>query len=413
MNSRERILAACNGQPPDHVPLTTWCFGFQPPPHLRWQRNSREVRFWYSKRLEHIHTLPQPWELEDDFQRVLAWRALGVDDLLEVSVPWSMDPEVTWQDSRLPAGTAHSDPVLVREYHTPSGTLRHAVRQTALHQEEPGEGWVVQSDYVALFEDLNLPRANEQAVHRPSDIAMVKHLYKAPDNEGRDWFASRMQAVSHFASENSVAVQAWPAFGIDAVVWLAGAEGAVLSAMEYPEAFQRLVETVAEADYGRTKLAAAHPAVDIIVQRGWYASTNFWSPRLFNKYMYPHIKTLASLAHQHGKKYAYVMTTGVEAFGPLLAEAGVDILYFVDPVQDRITLERARELLGDRMTLVGGINSLSLASGDRQRIRWEVQQAIRVLGPTHRFILHPVDALFPDTPWSGVETMIEAWQETR
>jgi len=43
---------------------------------------------------------------------------------------------------------------------------------------------------------------------------------------------------------------------------------------------------------------------------------------------------------------------------------------------------------GDRMTLVGGINSLSLASGDRQRIRWEVQQAIRVLSPTHRFILH-------------------------
>jgi hypothetical protein len=32
------------------------------------------------------------------------------------------------------------------------------------------------------------------------------------------------------------------------------------------------------------------------------------------------------------------------------------------------------------------------------------------LGPTQRFILHPVDALFPDTPWSGIEAMIAAWR---
>ena len=56
---------------------------------------------------------------------------------------------------------------------------------------------------------------------------------------------------------------------------------------------------------------------------------------------------------------------------------------------------------------------LSLASGDRQRIRDEVRRAIQTLGPTNRFILHLVDALFPDTPWEGVEHMIEAWQEYR
>jgi uroporphyrinogen-III decarboxylase len=63
------------------------------------------------------------------------------------------------------------------------------------------------------------------------------------------------------------------------------------------------------------------------------------------------------------------------------------------------------------MTLAGGTNALSLASGDARRIRDEVRRAIEVLGPTRRFILHPVDAIFPDTPWTGVETMIEAWKE--
>ena len=78
--------------------------------------------------------------MEDDFDRVLAWRSLGVDDVLEVSVPWSMDPEVTWQDSKIPPSGDQEYPVLVRAYHTPSGCLRHRVRQTG---EDPGAGWVL------------------------------------------------------------------------------------------------------------------------------------------------------------------------------------------------------------------------------------------------------------------------------
>ena len=73
-------------------------------------------------------------------------------------------------------------------------------------------------------------------------------------------------------------------------------------------------------------------------------------------------------------------------------------------------LEKARELFGDRMTMVGGVNALTLASGDRKRIRDEVRRAVEVLAPTNRFILHPMDAIFPDTPWEGVEQMIEAWK---
>ena len=129
--------------------------------------------------------------------------------------------------------------------------------------------------------------------------------------------------------------------------------------------------------------------------------------------MFPHLKELADLAHRHGKKFGYVMTTGVERLGPRLADAGVDVLYFADPVQDRLPLEKARDLLGSQMTVVGGTNALTLISGTRAQIRDEVRRAVDVLGPTHRLILHPLDALFPDVPWSGVEALIEAWRETQ
>ena len=404
--SRERILAAWNGEPSDHVPLTTWCFGLQPPTHLRWQREGRTADYWYPLRMEHIHTLPQPWDLEDDFRRVLAWRSLGVDDILDVSVPWSIDPQVSWQDSR---DEGPRGPVLVREYHTPSGALVHKVRKTG--QVDPG--WVVQPDHVPLFEDYNIPRAVKHAVASPGDVPVIRRLYTAPDAAAREWFGRRMAHVRRFADEHAVPVQAWSAFGMDGLVWLAGAEGAVMMALDHPDAFAQLMGIITETDLARTELAAATPGVDMIVARGWYSSTDFWSPALFDRYVYPYVEQLARLAHGYGKKLAYAMTTGVERLGPRLANAGVDVLYFVDPVQDRISLQRVAELLGERMTLVGGTNALTLASGDPQRIRSEVRRAIETLGRTNRFILHPVDALFPDTPWEGVQQMIAAWQAYR
>jgi len=410
MTSKERILAALAGRQADHVPLTTWCFGFPAPPHLRWETDGHEVKYWYTKRLEHIHMLPQPWELEDEFKRAQAWLSLGIDDVLEVSVPWGQDPAVTWNDSRIVPGAAGGDeryPVIVREYQTPAGPLRHAVKKT---EPEP-PGWVIQPDHVPLLEDFNVARAVQHIVRVPADVAAIKCLFAPPDTRQRRWFTDRMAAMKVFADREGLFIQAWTAFGMDAAVWLAGAEGAVMMAMDAPEAFNQLLDTIFATDYARTELAVTHPGVDMVCQRGWYSSTDFWSPQLFDRLVIPRLSQLTALAHRYGKKFGYVMTTGVERLGPRLADAGVDLLYFVDPIQDRISLEKARELLGGRMTLVGGTNALSLASGDSQRIRDEVRRAIEVLGPTNRFILHPIDAIFPDTPWSGVETMINAWKQ--
>jgi hypothetical protein len=331
-----------------------------------------------------------------------------VDDLLEVSVPWSHDPAVAWRDSEMAPGSMDPRyPVMIRDYATPSGPLRHAVRRTG---EPPGPGWVVQPDHVPLIEDYNIPRAVRHAVAGPADLPPLRHLYAPPDAAARLWFVQRMAQVRAFADREHVAVQAWAAFGMDAVVWFAGAEGAVLLAVDEPAAFGKLVGIVAETDRARAELAAETPGVDIVCERGWYSSTDFWSPALFDRYVLPHVRQLAEGIHHRGKAFAYVMTTGVEVLGPRLADAGVDLLYFVDPVQDRCSLEKARDLARPGMTLVGGVNAVSLASGDPPRIQSEVRRALEVLGPTNRFILQPVDALFPDTPWDGVRTMIETWR---
>jgi uroporphyrinogen-III decarboxylase len=296
----------------------------------------------------------------------------------------------------------------VREYATPSGTLRHAVRRTG---EDPGPGWVVQPGYVPLFEDFNIPRGVEHAVRGPEQVPAVRHLYRPPGAALEAAFSERLGRVGAFAGEHGFAVQAWSAFGMDAVVWLAGVEGAIFLAMDHPRAFGSLLEAVSVTDYARTELAAAAPEVDLLVERGWYSSTDLWSPAILDRYLFPHIRHLADLAHAHRKRFAYVMTTGVETLGGRLLDSGVDVLYFVDPVQDSLSVERARELFGGRMTLVGGINSTTFGSSSRQEIQQQVRRAMNALAGTGRFILQPVDALHPDSPWEGMQAVIEAWKE--
>jgi len=105
------------------------------------------------------------------------------------------------------------------------------------------------------------------------------------------------------------------------------------------------------------------------------------------------------------------MTTGIMPMLPMLKEANIDLLYFVDPVQDKVDLKILKQRLGGQFALAGGVNSsITLGKGSPEEICRAVHTAVETLGPTN-FILSPVDALFPDTPWENVKIMIDAWRE--
>jgi uroporphyrinogen-III decarboxylase len=108
---------------------------------------------------------------------------------------------------------------------------------------------------------------------------------------------------------------------------------------------------------------------------------------------------------------AYVMTTGVKSLLHYLAEAGVDLYYWVDPAQGDADPRVTRAQLGAKVAVAGGVNApLTLGQGSPATIRQAVRSAIEILGPAG-FILEPADSLFTDTPWPAVKTMIDAWRE--
>ena len=63
---------------------------------------------------------------------------------------------------------------------------------------------------------------------------------------------------------------------MDGVVWLCGAENAVMMAVTDPDMFRQVVELVDEFDRMRSDLMLEIGGVDLIVERGWYSSVDFW-----------------------------------------------------------------------------------------------------------------------------------------
>jgi hypothetical protein len=410
MNSRERLLAAIGHEKPDHVPMLCWCFGFTAPPHLRWQRNGRDVPYWYTMRLEHIHTLPEPWTIEDDFDRVLSWFSMGVDDVLEVSLPPGIHRDVRVRDWQGPPTASEPYWLLCREYDTPAGALRHIVRRT---EQKAGSGWVLQPNHVPLIEDMNVSRAVKHLVTGPEDLPKLRYILREPTAEQLAAFRERMKLVRHFAQQHGVLVQGWGPLGVDGAVYFCGIERAVTAAMTAPDFFAEMLDIIDRFDQRLTDMMLDVGGVDLIIQRGWFSALDFWSPSLFRQYVLPRLKRLTEMVHQAGKLVGYTMTCGASMMAKELQFTGVNLLYYVDPVQEKAGLEVAKERFGGRIAVVGGIDSpVTLREGSPEEIRQAVHTAVQKLGPSG-FILAPADALFPDTPWSSVQTMIEAWREVR
>ncbi len=408
MDSKTRLISTIKGQEIDHIPLYCWMFGFKPPKYLRWKESGKEINHWYTMRLEHIHTLPQQWNIEHDFNRVKKLFSIGIDDILDVSVPWSVHPDVKIRDWKEPPNNSEPYPILFREYDTPAGILRHIIRKT---DENMSPGWVIQPDHVPIFEDYNIPRAIRHAFSENDDIEKLRYLLCEPTKDQLNSFVERMKLIKDFKEKYGVMAQGWSAFGMDGIIWLTGVEKAITLAIEEPETFYQLLELIHDFDKMRTDIMLSAGGVDMIVQRGWYSSTDFWSPALFGKFVLPYLKKLVNMVHQAGLLFAYVMTTGVMSMLDMLKEAGIDLLYFIDPVQDNVDMSEFKLKVNGAFAVAGGVNSgVTLAKGDVKEIKDAVHSAIKALGPD-RFILSPVDALFPDTPEQSFEAMVQAWQE--
>jgi uroporphyrinogen-III decarboxylase len=383
MSSRERLISALTHQNPDHTPCAFMLYGAL-------HKSSRDYLEFIDRQLEMGL---------DTFVELPPRAPLTVNDHYNLhGLPVSFHPAVSVREFNLPGG---SEPVLVKEYHTPAGTLTCEVKQT--------DDWRW-GDHVPFLDDYIIPRAVKFPLSGEQDLAAIQYLLQAPTHD--EILAARQdcQPILEKARKEDLLVAGGWGVGADLVGWVYGLTPMIMDVYDHPDFLKALLGMI--ADWNHTRMSVLlEMGLDLYIKRAWYENCDFFSPKKWQEFILPILKQDADLAHQ--AKLGYIITARAMPLLDMIAEAGVDVIIGVDP--HTFDLEKAYQKLTGRVCLWGGVNGhLTVEQGTPEQVQEEVQHAIETLAPGGGFILSPVDNMREDTPRlrENVSALIKAWQDT-
>ena len=348
---------------------------------------------------------------------------MGLDAYAHVGyLRHSLHPEAVYREwvERDQSGTC-----FCRRIETPKGPLTARVRQR--------EGWPREGEF-PLFNDWIVPRAEEVLVKPEEDLERLAYVlgpFRDEDIQRLRETASEARRVAD--KHDLLVVGGWTAYkrslgpagytddgvmGADAMAWLSGYQDVMVLAELKPEVIREYARIIHEWNLKQIEIYLDVGNPDLIMRRGWYETTEFWTPRAFRDCIAPTIKREADLVHQAGKRYGYIISS---AFVPILddiLDTGIDVLIGLDPKEGKDTdLEFVKsKFRAKRRALWGGVSgAVTVELGTKQETEEAVIEALRIVGKDGGYILSPVDNVRENTPraWENTNTFIETWKRNR
>ncbi len=396
MNSRERFMAVLNHEPVDAIPCSFMLF-------FNLYNQCRSELEYISKEVElgldaHVHV----GHLN---------HTLHLTGILHPDAKYSEWTEVK-------EGIRY----YCRRIDTPKGPLTSRIKQW--------DGWPTDDDF-PLMKDWLIPRAEEFLVKPEQDLEKLKYIFGPFKDADIQQLREEARAAKALADQFQLplvggwkgnvnpTVQLDPGvMGCDAMAWLSGFEKVMELSLLQPELIREYANIICDWNLKQIEIYLDVTAADLIIRRGWYETTEFWTPAAFRRIVAPTLTKEAALIHQAGKKYGYIITS---AFMPILddiLDAGVDVLIGLDPKEGKGTdLQKVKDkFTAKKKCLWGGVSgAVTVESGTAEETEGAVIQALSVLGKGGSFILSPVDNVREDTPnaWQNTSRFIETWKKYR
>jgi len=390
VNSRERLLAALSGDAVDYTPCSFMIF------------------FNLSR---HCGTEPEFVERQLD---------LGLDAFVRVgSLEHWLHP-----DARLTEWVEEQDgrKTFCRRIDTPKGPLTQRVRQD--------NGWPTEGDF-PIFNDWIVGRAEEILVKPERDLDKLQYLLDPFKDEQIETLRESGRQADAVSDEHGILkVGGWKSvdrrvmhydsgvMGCDAMAWLSGYEEIMVLSLTRPGLIREYANIIHEWNMRQIEIYLDVTDPDIIWRRGWYETTEFWTPDAYRQIIAPTMKREVDLVHQAGKKFGYIITS---AFLPILddiLDTGIDVLIGLDPEEGKGTdLNLVKMEFAERGRAIwGGVSgAVTVEQGTAEDTKKAVEHALRVLGEGGGFILSPVDNVREDTENArrNTQAFIDAWKALR
>jgi hypothetical protein len=380
------MLAALSGQNPEIVPCSFMLFNAL-------KTESQDYLNFIQHQLDlgldaYVQIPPRPMVVKNDYYNLHG-------------LPVSYHPDVTinqWKENQV----GQTYPILIKEYHTPAGTLRAEVRQ------DDEWRW---GDHVPFLDDYLVGRSNKFIVDGPEDLDALRYLLVSPTPAQIEQFKAESAPVLAFARENDLLVAGGWGVGADLIGWVYGLHRLPYAVFDQPEFVAELLEIIAVWNRSRMEVIL-EAGIDLFIKRAWYENCDNFTPSHYRQFIKPILKADSDLAHQYDARFGFMMTSNCMALLDDIRDTGADAIIGVDPEQ--WDLEVAKQKLGGSVCLWGGVNGhLTVELGDPEGVRAQVRQALEILSPGGGFILSPVDNVREYTPISraNVAVLIDEWKQ--
>jgi len=296
MTSRERMLAAIKSQEVDHIPFT-----------IEWNQSEKK------------HTR-LPWNTE---REKLAWHQMrGMDNYLNAYASVTPLPEVKVEKIII---KDENKEILCQTWKTPAGDLTEKVKITV-----DWDAHELKESYLKLNSDFRTPRYIEFPIKDMKDLEALEYIFPLKNPKDTEEITKSYNERRKLADEFNCPLFVYFDAGMDWLMWLFPTEEFITRVVEQPEFVARLLDHLNQAKLNRLELLL-QLGVDGVIRRGWYESTDIWSPRIYRKFAKPVLEKEIDLVHAAGKAYIYLMVTGIQPLLPDLADLPFDCIYGPEP----------------------------------------------------------------------------------
>jgi len=185
-----------------------------------------------------------------------------------------------------------------------------------------------------------------------------------------------------------------------------GSEEALYDLIDDPEFVDEVMDlaTARSIEAGKAYLAAG---VDALYIGDAWSSASIISPRQFERFCLPRYARAVEAFHALGTKVYIHICGNVMPILEMIAETGVDCLEPLDPLGGTDVAQVVKRI-GDRVSLKGGVNTLTLLNGTPDEVRAETRKVLEAAwGKCRGFILGSGDDIPRDTPFENLDAMIE------
>ena len=379
MTCRERMLAAMQAEPVDHVPCVPVCN----PLHER-QRVGHRYQF--------------PWGPSERERCEYLVDHLGVDTFCVVDIP-AVNPAPgvssrVWLEGDL----------IHKVWDTPCGKLSASVRYD--------ERWVHGLD-VPLYSDFLVGHCVKHWVESEQNLESLKTILRPPE-DGPALAKVRFDFMEarRLAELFRLPVMAVIGKGLTGGLQLIGPTEICLMTLEQPDLVRAYLQW--EHDLNLKLLdIAADLGVDIVRRNGFYESADFYAPAMLKDFLGEFLRRESQRAREGGMVSTYTLNTGLMPILDHMAALEFDCFDSIDIAFNDFDLKRLVESQPEgRSYLIGPSSVYHLWQDDPEPARAAVRRCFEVIGK-RGLLISPCPSIHSIMPWNNMLAIIDEWRDLR